>query len=153
MRPEIASSGLIPHHIKLSWKNRKNIMPLYEYECTTCHKHTEKIQKFSDPEITVCPHCGGHLERVLSAPAVSFKGGGWYADGYGNAKPKSSGDSNGSGSSTSGSKSGDSKSGDSKSGDSKSSTDSSSSGGSVLATATSTPTASPAAASSSSDKK
>ena len=71
-------------------------MPLYEYECTTCHKHTEKIQKFSDPEITVCPHCGGHLERVLSAPAVSFKGGGWYADGYGNAKPKSSGDSNGS---------------------------------------------------------
>src|SRR6201996_7209266 len=71
-------------------------MPLYEYECTTCHKHTEKIQKFSDPEITVCPHCGGHLERVLSAPAVTFKGGGWYADGYGNAKPKSSGDSNGS---------------------------------------------------------
>jgi len=67
-------------------------MPLYEYKCTACHKHTEKIQKFSDPEITVCPHCSGHLERVLSAPAVSFKGGGWYADGYGNAKPKSSGD-------------------------------------------------------------
>ena len=71
-------------------------MPLYEYECTTCHKHTEKIQKFSDPEITVCPHCGGQLERVLSAPAISFKGGGWYADGYGNAKPKASGDSDGS---------------------------------------------------------
>ena len=68
-------------------------MPLYEYECTTCHKHTEKIQKFSDPEITACPHCSGKLERVLSAPAVSFKGGGWYADGYGNAKPKSTGDS------------------------------------------------------------
>jgi putative FmdB family regulatory protein len=68
-------------------------MPLYEYECTACLKHTEKIQKFSDPEITICPHCAGHLERVLSAPAVSFKGGGWYADGYGNAKPKSSGDS------------------------------------------------------------
>jgi putative FmdB family regulatory protein len=66
-------------------------MPLYEYECTTCHKHTEKIQKFSDPEITVCPHCGGPLERVLSAPAVSFKGGGWYADGYGNAKPSGDG--------------------------------------------------------------
>ena len=72
-------------------------MPLYEYECTACHKHTEKIQKFSDPEITICPHCGGKLERVLSAPAVSFKGGGWYADGYGNAKPKSSGDSASSG--------------------------------------------------------
>ena len=68
-------------------------MPLYEYECTCCHKRTEKIQKFSDPEITICPHCGGHIERVLSAPAISFKGGGWYADGYGNAKPKSSGDS------------------------------------------------------------
>ena len=66
-------------------------MPLYEYECTACHQHTEKIQKFSDPEITVCPHCGGALERVLSAPAISFKGGGWYADGYGNAKPKSTG--------------------------------------------------------------
>ena len=62
-------------------------MPLYEYECQQCKRHTEKIQKFSDPEITVCPHCGGPLERVLSAPAVSFKGGGWYADGYGNAKP------------------------------------------------------------------
>lgn len=68
-------------------------MPLYEYECTACHRRTEKIQKFSDPEITVCPYCSGHLERVLSAPAVSFKGGGWYADGYGNAKPKASGES------------------------------------------------------------
>jgi putative FmdB family regulatory protein len=68
-------------------------MPLYEYECTECHERTEKIQKFSDPEITICPHCSGHLERVLSAPAVSFKGGGWYADGYGNAKPKSSSES------------------------------------------------------------
>ncbi len=66
-------------------------MPLYEYECTTCHKHTEKIQKFSDPEITVCPHCGGELKRVVSAPAFSLKGGGWYKDGYGSAKPASSG--------------------------------------------------------------
>jgi putative FmdB family regulatory protein len=65
-------------------------MPLYEYECTQCKLHTEKIQKFSDPEITECPHCGGRLERVVSAPAISFKGGGWYADGYGNAKPPSS---------------------------------------------------------------
>jgi len=128
-------------------------MPLYEYECTTCHKHTEKIQKFSDPEITVCPHCGGHLERVISAPAVSFKGGGWYADGYGNAKPKSSGDSNNSGSSASDSKSSDAKSSESKSSDSKSSTDSGSSGSSSPASAPSTPAAAPAAASSSSDKK
>src|SRR4030088_2262955 len=90
MRREIASSRLVPHHSKL--ETEKKNMPLYEYKCTACNKHTEKIQKFSDPEITVCPHCGGKLERVLSAPAVSFKGGGWYADGYGNAKPKSAGD-------------------------------------------------------------
>jgi putative FmdB family regulatory protein len=65
-------------------------MPLYEYECTACHKHTEKIQKFSDPEITTCPHCGGALRRVISAPAFSLKGGGWYADGYGSPKPPTS---------------------------------------------------------------
>lgn len=67
-------------------------MPLYEYKCTACHKHTEKIQKFSDAEITICPHCGGNLERVITAPAIAFKGGGWYADGYGNAKPTASGE-------------------------------------------------------------
>jgi putative FmdB family regulatory protein len=62
-------------------------MPLYEYVCKQCKRHTEKIQKFSDSEITQCPNCGGVLERVISAPAIAFKGGGWYADGYGNAKP------------------------------------------------------------------
>jgi len=62
-------------------------MPLYEYECTACHKRTEKIQKFSDPEITICPHCAGELKRVISAPAFAMKGGGWFADGYGSAKP------------------------------------------------------------------
>ncbi len=64
-------------------------MPLYEYECTACHRRTEKIQKFSDPELTVCPHCGGHLERTITAAAVSFKGGGWFKDGYGSVKPSS----------------------------------------------------------------
>src|ERR1700752_5071137 len=70
-------------------------MPLYEYECTQCHERTEKRQKFSDPEITICPHCSGHLERVLSAPAVSFKGGEWYADLYSSSKPKAAGESKG----------------------------------------------------------
>jgi putative FmdB family regulatory protein len=124
-------------------------MPLYEYECTTCHKHTEKIQKFSDPEITVCPFCSGPLERVLSAPAISFKGGGWYADGYGNAKPKSSGDSNSSKDST---PSSDSKPG-TTGGDSKSSADSSASTSTAPASAPAAPAAAPAPASSSSDKK
>src|ERR1700679_46293 len=116
-------------------------MPLYEYECTTCHKHTEKIQKFSDPEITVCPICSGNLERVLSAPAISFKGGGWYADGYGNAKPKSSSDSASNGTSGDGAKS-------TTSSDSKSSTDSS-----TPTSAPATPAPAPAPATSSSDKK
>src|SRR5580700_2188995 len=138
MKPGVASSHLIPHQNKLI---KRKIMPLYEYECTACHKHTEKIQKFSDPEITVYPHCGGKLERVLSAPAVSFKGGGWYADGYGNAKPKSSSDSNGASSNS------DSKS-DSKP-DSKPSSDSGSTGTAPAAP----PAAAPAPASSSADKK
>ncbi len=111
-------------------------MPLYEYECTACHKRTEKIQKFSDPEITLCPHCGGHIERVLSAPAVSFKGGGWFADGYGNAKPKSSGDSTTSDSAAK------------PAADSKSSTPAA-----TPATTAPASTPAPAAASSSSDKK
>ena len=62
-------------------------MPLYEYECTACHKRTEKIQKFSDPELTVCPHCGGPLERTITAPSFQFAGGGWYKDLYSSAKP------------------------------------------------------------------
>ena len=67
-------------------------MPLYEYECSQCHRRTEKIQKFSDPELTVCPYCGGPLERTITAAAISFKGGGWYKDGYASAKPVASGD-------------------------------------------------------------
>ena len=66
-------------------------MPLYEYECTACHKHTEKIQKFSDAEITVCPFCGGELKRVISAPAFALKGAGSYADGYAPAKSGAAG--------------------------------------------------------------
>jgi len=61
-------------------------MPLYEYECITCHRRIEKIQKFSDAELTVCPRCGGRLERTITAAAVSFKGGGWFKDGYGSVK-------------------------------------------------------------------
>ncbi len=57
-------------------------MPLYEYQCKKCHSLTERIQKFSDPPLTTCPHCGGELEQVLSAPAVQFKGSGWYVTDY-----------------------------------------------------------------------
>jgi putative FmdB family regulatory protein len=57
-------------------------VPLYEYQCKSCHTKTERIQKFSDPPLTVCPHCGGEMEQLLSAPAVQFKGAGWYVTDY-----------------------------------------------------------------------
>ncbi|SEC12455.1 FmdB family zinc ribbon protein [Terriglobus roseus] len=59
-------------------------MPIYEYKCNDCGRALEKRQKFSDPELTECPHCGGRLEKQISAPSFQFAGGGWYADGYGN---------------------------------------------------------------------
>ena len=57
-------------------------MPLYEYQCKKCHSLTERIQKFSDPPLAICPHCGGELEQLISAPAVQFKGSGWYVTDY-----------------------------------------------------------------------
>lgn len=57
-------------------------MPLYEYQCKSCHSLTERIQKFSDSPLTICPHCGGELEQLISAPAVQFKGAGWYVTDY-----------------------------------------------------------------------
>jgi len=64
-------------------------MPLYEYECKKCHHRFEKIQKFSDPQVKKCPECGGPVEQVISAPAVQFKGSGWYVTDY--AKKSSAG--------------------------------------------------------------
>ncbi len=64
-------------------------MPLYEYECKKCHHRFERIQKYSDPHVKKCPDCGGKVEQVLSAPAVQFKGSGWYVTDY--AKKSSSG--------------------------------------------------------------
>jgi putative FmdB family regulatory protein len=65
-------------------------MPLYEYECDACGKRFEKIQKFSDPPADVCVHCGkGPLRKLLSSPAIQFKGSGWYITDY--AKKSSSG--------------------------------------------------------------
>jgi len=57
-------------------------VPLYEYQCRKCHSLTERIQKFSDPPLAICPHCGGELEQLISAPAVQFKGSGWYVTDY-----------------------------------------------------------------------
>ena len=63
-------------------------MPLYEYECKKCHHRFEKIQKFSDRMVRKCPDCGGPVEQMISAPAVQFKGSGWYVTDY--AKKSSS---------------------------------------------------------------
>ena len=76
-------------------------MPLYEYECKKCHHRFERIQKFSDPHVKKCPDCGGPVEQVVSAPAVQFKGSGWYVTDY--AK-KSAGGSSSSSNGESGSK-------------------------------------------------
>ena len=58
-------------------------MPLYEYECESCGTRFEKIQKFSDPPIDVCPTCGkGPVKKLLSSPAIQFKGSGWYITDY-----------------------------------------------------------------------
>lgn len=61
-------------------------MPLYEYECTKCHKRTEKIEHVAGPHLKKCPHCGGKVEPVLSAPAIQFKGQGWYVTDYAGKK-------------------------------------------------------------------
>jgi putative FmdB family regulatory protein len=70
-------------------------MPLYEYECKKCGHRFEKIQKFSDRMVKTCPKCGGHVEQMISAPAVQFKGSGWYVTDYAkkSSSPGSSGDS------------------------------------------------------------
>src|SRR5512147_2851426 len=67
-------------------------MPLYEYECKKCHHRFERIQKFSDPHVTKCPKCRGPIEQLISAPAVQFKGSGWYVTDYakGGSQPGSS---------------------------------------------------------------
>ena len=57
-------------------------MPLYEYKCRKCARHTEKIESVAGPHLTKCPHCGGKVESVITAPAIKFKGAGWYVNDY-----------------------------------------------------------------------
>lgn len=66
-------------------------MPLYEYRCLKCKKHVDKIEKMNGPHLKKCPHCGGKVEAVLTAPAIQFKGSGWYVTDYG--RKTSGGDS------------------------------------------------------------
>ena len=57
-------------------------MPLYEYECDACHHRFEVIQKFSDAPIEKCPKCGSPVHKLMSSPAIQFKGSGWYITDY-----------------------------------------------------------------------
>ena len=68
-------------------------MPLYEYECEKCAQRFERIQKFSDPPVEKCPSCDGPVRKLLSSPAIQFKGSGWYITDYarkGSEAPKPS---------------------------------------------------------------
>jgi putative FmdB family regulatory protein len=58
-------------------------MPLYEYQCEACNHRFERIQKFSDPLVDICPVCGkGPVRKLISSPAIQFKGSGWYITNY-----------------------------------------------------------------------
>ena len=81
-------------------------MPLYEYHCESCDHRFEVIQKFSDEPVSVCPNCGkGPVVKLLSSPAIQFKGSGWYITDYArkdSGKPSSSTSGSGSTGSSSG---------------------------------------------------
>jgi putative FmdB family regulatory protein len=66
-------------------------VPLYEYKCLKCGRRTEKIEGVDGRHLKKCPHCGGKVEALISAPAIQFKGAGWYVTDY--AKKSSGGDS------------------------------------------------------------
>jgi len=57
-------------------------MPIYEYKCQSCGERYEKLQKYSDPPCKKCPHCGGALKKLISSPAIQFKGSGFYITDY-----------------------------------------------------------------------
>jgi putative FmdB family regulatory protein len=57
-------------------------MPIYEYACQKCEKRTEAIQRVGEKPLRICPHCGGRLKKLASAPAIQFKGSGWYVTDY-----------------------------------------------------------------------
>jgi putative FmdB family regulatory protein len=79
-------------HVILSFSKpfKGATVPLYEYACVKCGRHTDKIEPVAGPHLKKCPHCGGKVESVLTAPAIQFKGSGWYVTDYAS---KSGGDS------------------------------------------------------------
>lgn len=57
-------------------------MPLYEYQCAACNERSEILQRVSDPPYTHCPKCGGEVKKLISSPAIQFKGSGFYKTDY-----------------------------------------------------------------------
>src|ERR1700733_4133675 len=68
---------------------RRHPVPLYEYKCLKCNRRTEKIEPVNGPHLKKCPHCGGKVESLISAPAIQFKGSGWYVTDYAGKSPAS----------------------------------------------------------------
>jgi putative FmdB family regulatory protein len=63
-------------------------MPIYEYECTKCHKHFEIMRKISDDPLTSCRECGGELKKLITNTSFVLKGAGWYVTDYPSADRK-----------------------------------------------------------------
>jgi putative FmdB family regulatory protein len=61
-------------------------MPIYEYDCQKCGRRTEVLQQLSEKPLKICPRCGGKLRKAASAPAIRFKGSGWYVTDYARAR-------------------------------------------------------------------
>ena len=75
-------------------------MPLYEYQCESCDHRFELIRKFSDPPLEKCPKCGGAVRKLMSSPAIQFKGSGFYITDYARKDSSSSKSDGGGGGST-----------------------------------------------------
>jgi putative FmdB family regulatory protein len=104
-------------------------VPLYEYQCETDGRF-EVIQKFSDPPLSACPTCGKPVQKLLSAPAIQFKGTGWYITDYARKNSTGAGKSDGAASTTDSTKTESGKSDSSTSTQTSTSKDSAASGSS-----------------------
>jgi putative FmdB family regulatory protein len=88
-REATATKGTWPACYTFLFGNRAEglAVPLYEYKCLKCGRHTDKIEAVAGPHLKKCPHCGGKVESVITAPAIKFKGSGWYVTDYAGKSP------------------------------------------------------------------